>query len=121
MAWDRVILRGMEFYGYHGALPEEQRLGQPFLVDLEMALDLAPAGTEDDLAQTVNYAAVFQRTADIVQGRTFKLLEALAEAIAVAVLKDFPAVEEVLVRVRKPHVPIPGRLEYAAVEIRRRR
>ncbi|RJX22125.1 MAG: dihydroneopterin aldolase [Desulforudis sp.] len=118
MPRDKVILDGMEFYGYHGVQKAEHELGQPFIVDLELGLDLAPAGRSDDLRQAVNYVEVYNTVREIVQKGRFLLLEALAEAIASAVLRDFP-VEELMVRVKKPHVPIPGRICFAAVEIKR--
>lgn len=113
-------MRGLEFYGYHGTLAAEQELGQRFVLDLEMALDLRRAGKSDDLAHTVNYAAVYRLVAEMVQARRYRLLEAVAEAVAGAVLDRFP-VDEVRVRVRKPQAPLPGHFGYVAVEIVRRR
>ncbi len=55
---DRILLRDLRFYGYHGVHPEEQRLGQPFAVDLEAELDLRRAGQRDDLSDTVSYSAL---------------------------------------------------------------
>jgi len=117
---DRIILRGMEFYGYHGVLPQERELGQRLAVDLEMLLDLTEAGRRDDLSRTVDYAKVFRLVKELVTGPSRQLLETVAEDIAAAVLERFP-VAEVVVRVKKPAAPLPGRLEYVAVEIRRGR
>lgn len=115
---DKIILDGMEFYGYHGVLSEEQSLGQRFIVDVELDLDLRKAGVTDDPGHTVNYARVFELVESIVGGRPYRLIEAVAEAIASAVLERFP-VKEVLVRVKKPQAPLPGRFTWMAVEIRR--
>lgn len=115
---DKIILEGMEFYGYHGVLPEEQSLGQRFVVDVELYLDLRPAGESDDPDHTVNYARVFELVGKIVGGRPHRLIESAAEAIASAVLERFP-VKEALVRVKKPQAPVPGRFTWMAVEIRR--
>ena len=117
---DKIILEGMEFYGYHGVLREEQALGQRFIVDVELRLDLRPAGRADDPALTVNYARVFERVREIVGGRPYRLIEAVAEAVAADLLERFPA-GEVTVRVKKPQAPVPGRFAWMAVEIRRRR
>lgn len=57
---DTILLKGLVFHGYHGVLEEERRLGQKFVVDIEASADLARAGQTDDLADTVNYAAVYQ-------------------------------------------------------------
>lgn len=105
---DRICLNEMVFYGYHGVLPEEQALGQRFVVDVEMRLDLRPAGEIDDLSFTVNYSDVYADVRDVVTGPSFELIEAVAERIAKVILADHPSVVSVLVRVRKPHVPLAG-------------
>ncbi|MCM8750122.1 dihydroneopterin aldolase [Thermomicrobiaceae bacterium CFH 74404] len=122
MAADVIILRGMVFYGYHGVHPEEQRLGQRFLVDLEARCDLRPAGTSDEPAQTVNYSDLYRVAREIVEGRPRQLVETLAEEIAAGVLARFPLVESVTVTVWKPGAPIAGSvLERVGVQITRER
>ena len=119
---DTIELRGLTFYGYHGAIAEEQRLGQRFVVDLRLGLDLAPAGTADDLDRTVDYGTVAETARSIVEGPPFQLIEALAEALAGAILASHPLVEQIEVRVEKPSAPVsaaPSGL--VAVEIRRTR
>lgn len=117
---DRIILDSMTFQGTHGVYEEEQLTPQPFEVDAELLLNLEPAGLSDDLAQTVDYGAVFDTCRQIVESTRFHLIEALAEAIAQELLSGFP-VDEVLIRVRKPTVKLGGTLRSAGVEIRRRR
>ena len=118
---DKIILSGMVFYGYHGASSSEQSLGQRFVVDLEAEYDLSAAGTTDSLVSTVNYSHLFKAVQGVIEGPSVKLLEALAERIAADVLGRFP-VEAVLVRVKKPEVPIKASImEYAAVQVYRRR
>ena len=121
MSLDRIRLRGMRFYGYHGALPAERELGQRFEVDVELGLDLRPAGQSDDLARTVSYAEVYDLVRAVVEGSPHALLESIAEQAAARILGRFATVEEVRVLVRKPEAPIPGILEAAEVEIIRRR
>jgi dihydroneopterin aldolase len=118
---DHIVLADMAFFGRHGVGDEERSAEQEIDVDVELEADLARAGASDELADTVNYSRVFDVCRDIVENRSFKLLEAIAEAIAGRVLTDFPGVDGVVVRVRKPGVPIDGRLEYAGVSIERRR
>ncbi len=115
---DKIILEGMEFYGYHGVRPEEQVLGQRFIVDLELELDLRPAGESDDPDRTVDYAQVFELAESVVRGRPYRLIESVAEAIAASVLEALP-VAGVRVRVKKPQAPVPGRFTWMAVEIKR--
>jgi 7,8-dihydroneopterin aldolase/epimerase/oxygenase len=120
-AEDRILLEGMVFHGRHGTLPAERELGQPFVVDVELRLDLRPAGLSDELARTVDYGQVHRRAREIVEGEPVNLTETVAERIAAAVLEDHPAVEAVRVRVAKPHVRLDGTvLAGSAVEILRR-
>lgn len=117
---DKIIMQGMEFYGYHGVLPEERSLGQRFIVDLEMEMDLQPAGKSDDLELTINYARVFELVESVVRGAPRRLIESVAQDIASAVLEKFP-VTAATVRVKKPQAPVPDHFAWMAVEIKRTR
>jgi dihydroneopterin aldolase len=118
---DRMIVRGMEFFGYHGVLPEENRLGQRFVVDVELALDLEEAAVSDDLSKTVNYADLHARVKRIVEGPPSRLIEALARRIATDLLATYTNINEALVRVTKPHPPFDIRFGGVTVELRRKR
>lgn len=120
MSDDRILMRGLAFYGYHGVMPEENRLGQRFIVDIDLSASLGDAGRTDDLTKTVNYAAVLADVRAIVEGPPVKLIETVAERIAATILERY-AVAAVRVRVKKPDVPIPAALEYVGVDITRRR
>jgi dihydroneopterin aldolase len=117
---DRIVLKSMRFMGRHGLTDDERSRPQPFEVDVELVTNLQPAGVDDDIAQTVDYAQVFEICRELVEATNFKLLEAIAEGIAHEILTAVP-VAEVGVRVRKPEVPIEGQLDYAGVEIWRAR
>ena len=119
---DRILLEGMIFYGNHGTLPAERELGQPFVIDIELHLDLQPAGLSDDATQTVDYAEVHRRTKRIVEGPPVNLTEVVAERIAAAILEDHSLVEVVRVKVAKPHVRL-GDTVFAgsAIEVLRHR
>jgi 7,8-dihydroneopterin aldolase/epimerase/oxygenase len=122
MSEDRILLTDMVFHGHHGTLPAENELGQPFVISIDLHLDLRPAGTSDDLTMTVDYSEVHRMARDIVEGPPVKLTETLAESIAAGVLRDHPAVEAVRVKVAKPHVRLGDTvLAGSAVEILRRR
>lgn len=118
---DKIYVNGMHFYGYHGVFQEETRLGQRFSVDLSVSLDLKQAGETDELEQTVSYAELYQVCQEIVEGKPYKLVEAVAEKIAANVLAGFPLIAEVTVKVIKPDPPIPGHYKSVAVEITRGR
>jgi 7,8-dihydroneopterin aldolase/epimerase/oxygenase len=117
---DRITLRGMQFMGRHGVSPEERATEQPFEVDLVLRLDLSTPARTDALADTVDYATLFDLARGIVEERSFHLLEALAGAIGDAVLAAHP-VDDVEVRVRKPKAPLPGAFETVEARVRRRR
>lgn len=120
MPTDQILLKGMEFYGYHGVHAAEKERGQRFIVDLTMERDVRPAAASDDLADTVNYAAVYDAVRQIAEGPSLNLLETLAETIAARLLTDFD-IRAVAVRVKKPDVALGGPLDYAAVRIYRER
>ncbi|MDA8352112.1 MAG: dihydroneopterin aldolase [Firmicutes bacterium] len=117
---DRIFFNRMAFYAYHGAYPEENRLGQRFFVDLELGLDLAPAARQDDLNRTVDYGKVYEMVKKETEAGPYALVETLAERIAQRLLETF-SLQEVKVRITKPDPPIPGHYDSVGVEITRRR
>lgn len=118
---DRIILEGMQFYGFHGANPEERTLGQPYQVDLAVELDLRKPGVSDCLEDTVSYTRLYRVVQAVLEGEPRNLLEATARAIADRVLAELP-VMAVQVRVKKPRPPIRGSvIDHVAVEIYRKR
>jgi 7,8-dihydroneopterin aldolase/epimerase/oxygenase len=118
---DRIVLSNMVFQARHGVAEREKVAPQRFEVDVELVLDLQPAGLEDDIERTVDYGVVYQTIRQIVESTTYNLIEALAEAICHEVLTGHEVVREVVVRVRKPDVRLGGPLAYAGVEVRRLR
>ena len=117
---DRIGLARMVFYGHHGATVEEQAVGQRFVVDLEMAMDLSVAGHSDDLSDTADYGRAFEIVQGVMEGPPRALLESLAEECAQRLLDELP-IESARIRVSKPSAPIRGALDAAWVEITRRR
>ena len=99
-------MKGLAFHGRHGVYQEEAVFGARFVVDAELHYDFADIA--DELAQAVNYAAVYDLIARIVTGERWQLLEALCGRLARAVLADQPRLSAVTVRVHKPHAPLPG-------------
>jgi dihydroneopterin aldolase len=117
---DRVILKDMAFFGHHGFLERERREGQVFLVTIDAGLDLRTAGASDELDDTVDYRRLFDAARTVVEGSPCNLLEAVAERIAEAALREV-RVRDVRVEVRKPHADLGGALAFAAVRITRDR
>ena len=117
---DRITLRGMQFLGRHGVQLEERMEPQPFEVDVIIYRDLSAAAASDELVDTIDYATVFSQVGEVVEGRSHRLIEALAGAIADTLLAAHP-IDDVEVRVRKPKAPLPGAFETIEARLRRRR
>ncbi|MFD7525674.1 dihydroneopterin aldolase [Paenibacillus chitinolyticus] len=118
---DKLILTRMEFYGYHGVFAEENKLGQRFYVDVELHMPLDKPGRTDSIEDSINYAEAYAVTKEVVEKRTFKLIEALAEQVASSLLETYTSIEEVTVRVIKPHPPFDIHFAGVTVEISRKR
>jgi dihydroneopterin aldolase len=117
---DKILLNQMEFYGYHGVFPEETKLGQRFIVDVVLELDLTEAGKTDELTKTINYGEVYETVRAIVEGSPHKLVETVAEKISEKILTNFPLVKASTIKVTKPNPPIAGHYHSVAVEISRK-
>ncbi|TXL63465.1 dihydroneopterin aldolase [Cerasibacillus terrae] len=118
---DKIILKNMQFYGFHGLFPEENKLGQRFQVDVELFTDLKKAGQTDDMNESIHYGHVYECIREIVEGEVKRLIEAVAEVIASELFIRFPQLQSCTVKVIKPGAPIPGNLDSVAVEIYRER
>ena len=111
----------MRFYGFHGVNPEEKTLGQTYLVDCEVTLDLSKAGISDNLNDTVSYTHIYRVVRSVIEGESKNLLEALAESIANKVINEFN-IQSIRITIVKPNPPIKGsNINQAAVEISRHR
>ncbi|HEX7066149.1 MAG TPA: dihydroneopterin aldolase [Bacillales bacterium] len=118
---DKVYLNRMAFYGYHGVFPEENKLGQRFLVDLTLEGNLQPASQSDDINKTVDYGKAYELVRKVVEGEERKLVETVTEQIAEEVFREFSVIERCTVKVIKPDPPIPGHYDSVAVEMTRER
>ena len=114
------MLCNMVFRGRHGVHPAERELGQRFEIDVELGLDLSRAMASDMLHDTVDYSRAYAIVREETEDHHYQLIEALAGAIVRRLLAEL-VVTSVLVRVRKPQVPINGILNFAGVEIQRQR
>jgi 7,8-dihydroneopterin aldolase/epimerase/oxygenase len=108
-----VEIRGLELRGYHGVLADEARHGQRFVFDVWLEVDAEPARS-DRIEDAVDYREVVGVVRELSESRRFALLEALASAVAHALVERFP-VERARVCVRKPDVRLDAPVEYAAV------
>ncbi len=116
MASYKVSLENIRLYGYHGASQNERELGQRFEVDVEITADLSDAVRTDDMKRTVDYEQVYRLVEREVVSQKYHLLETMADTIAKDVLDRFKATK-VLVRIRKPSVPIAGSIDHVEIEV----
>lgn len=114
-----VVLSGLEFHGRHGVFDEEAVFGARFVVDVEMRFDFRHL--TDDIDATVNYAAVYDTVRDETTRPRYKLIEVLAERLAERLLREHARLDELTVRVHKPHAPLPGVFRDVYAEVTRRR
>lgn len=117
---DKIYINNLEFIGFHGVFPEEKKLGQKFLVSLELTVDTREAGKTGDLTKSVHYGLVAQDVEKLFLEKSIDLIETCAENIAEMVLKKYELVKEVKVIVKKPWAPLQMHFENVAVEITRK-
>lgn len=115
---DKIIIKGIEVFAFHGALSEENTLGQRFTIDITMKKDIRKACINDTLEDTVHYGFVHDDVVTLTKNNKFKLIEKLAEELAKMIIEKY-GVEEVTVSIEKPNAPINGIFKYVAVEITR--
>lgn len=118
---DRIRIEGIEFHGFHGVPAAEREIGHRYRVDVELELDLRPAGLADDVEQTVDYTAAVRVVLETGTGPSVRLVETLAERMAGLLLERFPRVDAVELRVAKLHPPAPLHFAASVVHIRRSR
>ncbi|HHJ52720.1 MAG TPA: dihydroneopterin aldolase [Caldithrix abyssi] len=117
---DVIRLKNVTFYAHHGYYEAERELGQKFEMDIEVHCDLQHAAQDDDLKETIDYRKIYDIAKKTFENYKFKLIETVAERIAAQILQ-LPGINNVTIKVRKPHVPVKGLLDYVEVEIHRSR
>ena len=118
---DRIILKDLGFYGYHGVFAEEAKLGQRFFIDLELGIDLTAPATTDRLSTGISYSDIYHVVKDTFEAKRMKLLEALAQNVVDEIFQSFQVVDWIIIRIRKPEAPIAMVRGEAAIELHRQR
>ncbi|MCI8992726.1 MAG: 2-amino-4-hydroxy-6-hydroxymethyldihydropteridine diphosphokinase [Eubacterium sp.] len=116
---DKIQIRNLEVFGHHGVFPEENKLGQKFLVNAVLFVNLHEAGLEDDLQKSVDYGEVCHYITGFMRDQTYKLIESAAERLAEKLLDHFERLEKVELEIKKPWAPIGLPLESVSVKIAR--
>ncbi len=116
---DRIRIQELEVFANHGVFPEENALGQKFVLSAVLYTDTRKAGMTDDLSASIHYGEVSQMIRDFVEGHTFKLLESVVERLAVELLTKVPNLNRVWLEIQKPWAPVHLPLKTVSVEIER--
>ena len=118
---DRILIEGLALHAYHGVMPHEAKVGQTFVLDLDLAIDLTAAARSDKVADTVSYDQVVATATDVFCAQRFRLIEAAAGKVANGILAKFSRVQAVTVTIHKPHAPIPATFRDVSVTLVRKR
>jgi dihydroneopterin aldolase len=118
---DQVFVKGLALHAYHGVMQHEAKVGQTFMLDLTLDIDLTTASRSDKLAHTVGYDQVVAVASEAFCGKRYRLIEAAAGAVSEAILERFPQVSAIRVTVHKPHAPIAATFDDVGVSILRAR
>ena len=116
---DRIRIKDLEIYSYHGVNIQEKEMGQRFVISLDIFFDLRKAGKSDNIADTVNYTQLCYDVESEFNREKLDLIETAAENVAEYVLKNYGLIERISVEIKKPWAPIGKPLDYASVKIER--
>ena len=113
---DKIIIKGLKLFAYHGVNPEEKVDGQNFILDITAELDTTKAQLSDDVNDTVSYAKIVKTVRAVFTEKSYDLIEAAANRVGVAVMQTYPELHSVTILLKKPEAPIKADFEYVAVE-----
>lgn len=118
---DKIIIKDLKLYAYHGVNPEEKIEGQNFVIDIECKADLSAPCRSDDVNDTVSYAQIIKLVRKVFTAEKYDLIEKAAQVVADAILENFDMIKRVKVKLMKPEAPVKADFGYVAVEIKRER
>ena len=116
---DKIIVKDLKLFCYHGVNPEEKVDGQNFLFDIEAFLDLDLPCKTDNVDDTVSYAKIIKTVRRVAQNEKNDLLEHVAQRVVDALFEEFPKIEKIILTLKKPEAPIKADFSYVAVQIER--
>lgn len=118
---DTIFIRGIVVHAHHGVMAHESEVGQRFVIDIELATDLAEASRSDRLTDTISYSAIVETATAAFADQNYRLLERAAGAVADAILAKFTRIAAARITVHKPHAPIPAIFDDVGVTLVRKR
>ncbi len=118
---DKIIVKDLKLFCYHGVNPEEKEEGQNFVFDIDASVDLTLPCESDNVDDTVSYAKIIKCVRRVAQGEKNDLLERVAQRVCDALFEEFPKIQALKILLKKPDAPIKAEFSYVAVEIERTR
>ena len=118
---DKIIIKGLKIFAYHGVNEEEKRDGQNFILDIVCYTDYKNAGITDDLNMTVSYAKIIKTVNKIFTEKSYDLIEAAATAVVNGIFKEYKKIQKIDITLKKPEAPIKADFDWVAVEFTRER
>lgn len=115
---DKIIIKNISVYAYHGAMEQEKTLGQKFFIDVTLYKSLKKAGELDSLKDTVHYGMAHDTIVEIATKNRYDLIEALGENICKELFKNYE-IEKIELEIRKPNAPINGTFDYVGIWLER--
>ena len=114
---DKIVIRGLKIFAYHGCNPEEKRDGQNFILDITATLDLSKPCVTDNINDTVSYAKIIKDAKRLFTEKSDNLIEKAALRVADGIFTENKKIKSVTVRVKKPEAPINAEFDYVGVEV----
>lgn len=118
---DKIIIKDLKLFAYHGVNEEEKINGQNFVLDITVWVDLTKPCESDNVDDTVSYAKIIKKVREVFIAEKYDLLEKAARVVSTAIFENFEKVQECVILLKKPEAPIKADFSYVAVEIRRKR
>lgn len=118
---DKVIIKGLEIFAFHGVNPEEKENGQKFVLDVVAEADLSKPCATDNVDDTISYSAMRKVITAAFCAEKYDLIERAAQVVCDSLLDSFPMIERITLVLKKPDAPMNAVFDYAAVEITRSR
>lgn len=118
---DKISIKGLQLFAFHGVKSEEKRDGQTYVIDIDLHTDLIKPCHSDDINETVDYEKVVKTVQHVFTKERYNLIEKCAEVIADAILDEFKEVQTVEVTLKKPEAPMNADFDYMGVSIIRNR
>lgn len=118
---DKIVIRNLKLFAYHGVNPEEKENGQNFFIDIDAFADIKKACKNDDLNSTVNYAKIIKTLRRVFTENKYDLIEKAAQTVVDAIFDEHPKIQKIRILLKKPEAPVKADFDYVGVELERTR